>query len=145
MRIRCLNSTAGWYSTPENDVNSQSDSFLQALCHSRDLVDGGAAVPFDVVYSGQICRAFAIRFKGLVHAYLNRCTHVAMEMDWQPGRFFDDSGQWLLCSTHGAVYEPGSGECRGGPCRTGLIKVTVIETDGAVFWQAQYPFQPMVI
>ncbi|MCB2034212.1 MAG: Rieske (2Fe-2S) protein, partial [Ottowia sp.] len=61
--------------------------------------DGGLAVGFDVVYAGQTMRAFAIRFEGKVHAYLNRCTHVAMEMDYQEGKFFDDSGQWLLCAS----------------------------------------------
>ena len=61
-----------------------------ALCQSADLQERGLAVPFDVVYAGQTCRAFAIRYNGVVHAYLNRCTHVAMEMDYQPNRFFDD-------------------------------------------------------
>jgi nitrite reductase/ring-hydroxylating ferredoxin subunit len=84
-----------------------------ALCNSTDLVNGGRAVPFDVVYAGQTCRAFAIRFEGQVHAYLNRCTHVAMEMDYQPDRFFDDTGRWLLCATHGAAYAPETGACAG--------------------------------
>ena len=59
-----------------------------ALCASADLQEGGLAVPFDVQYGGQTCRAFAIRYQGVAHAYLNRCTHVAMEMDYQPNRFF---------------------------------------------------------
>lgn len=125
-------------------MNRTDGDALQALCNGRDLVEGGVAVPFDVMHAGQSCRAFAIRFQGQAHAYLNRCAHVAMEMDWQPNRFFDDSGQWLLCATHGAVYEPASGACSGGPCRGGLIKVPLIERDGLVFWQAQYPFQPLV-
>ena len=54
------------------------------------------AVPFDVVHAGQTCRAFAVRFNGRVVAYLNRCSHVAMEMDWRPNRFFDDTGQLAL-------------------------------------------------
>lgn len=66
---------------------------LHPLCGSADLVDGGLAVPFDVMYAGQTCRAFAVRHQGQVRAYLNRCTHVAMELDWQPNRFFDDSGR----------------------------------------------------
>ena len=41
------------------------------LCASGDLVDSALAVPFDVVYQGQTCRAFAIRYQGQVHAYLN--------------------------------------------------------------------------
>jgi hypothetical protein len=65
---------------------------LQPLCNSRELVDGGQAVPFDVNYAGQTCRAFAVRFQGLTHAYLNRCSHVAMELDWQPNQVFDESG-----------------------------------------------------
>lgn len=116
---------------------------LLPLCGSRDLVERGLAVPFDVVHSGQSCRAFAVRFNGRVVAYLNRCAHVAMEMDWRPDRFFDDTGRWLLCATHGAVYEPSTGACAGGPCRGGLIEIPVIERDGVVYWQAQYPFSPL--
>ena len=104
-------------------------------------MDGGQAVPFDVLYAGESCRAFAVRFEGQVHAYLNRCSHVAMEMDWQPNRFFDDSGRWLLCATHGAEYQPDTGACSGGTCRGGLIKIPMIEVDGVVSWQSQYPLQ----
>ncbi len=109
-----------------------------SLCASADLVDGALAVPFDVVLAGQSCRAFAIRFQGTAHAYLNRCTHVAMEMDWQPNQFFDDSGQWLLCSTHGAAYQPGTGACGGGPCTGGLVKINLTESDGLVYWHTAY-------
>lgn len=113
----------------------------QVLCNSRDLIEGGRAVPFDVVYAGQTCRAFAVRFQGQAHAYLNRCSHVAMEMDYQPDRFFDDSGRWLLCATHGAVYAPDTGECAGGPCRGGLVKITLSEADGVVCWHTAYNLQ----
>lgn len=113
------------------------------LCNSRDLVDGGPAVPFDVVYGGQTCRAFAIRYQGRVHAYLNRCTHVAMELDWQPNQFFDDTGRWLLCGTHGAVYQPDSGQCAGGPCRGGLVKIELSERDGVVHWHTAYNLKPV--
>ena len=113
-----------------------------ALCHSRDLVDGGLAVPFDVVYGGQTCRAFAIRFKGVAHAYLNRCTHVAMEMDYQVNHFFDDAGQWLICATHGAHYAPDTGVCSGGPCRGGLVKIDLTEMDGVVSWHTAYNLKP---
>lgn len=116
---------------------------LHLLCHSHELADGGLAVPFDVVCAGQTCRAFAVRYQGQVHAYLNRCSHVAMEMDWQPNRFFDDSGRWPLCSTHGAAYDPATGACRGGPCRGGLVSVPLVEREGQVYWQAQYPLAPL--
>ena len=116
---------------------------LILLCNSADLSDSGLAVPFDIVYAGQTCRAFAVRFEGQVQAYLNRCTHVAMEMDYQPDRFFDTEGRWLLCATHGATYAPDTGECVGGPCRGGLVKITLSETDGVVHWHTAYNLKPL--
>ena len=116
---------------------------LVPLCNSRDLVDGGLAVSFDVAYGGQTCRAFAIRYRGQAHAYLNRCTHVAMEMDWQPDRFFDDTGEWLLCSTHGAAYRPDTGACGGGPCRGSLVRISLSEKDGVVHWHTAWNLQPI--
>ena len=114
-----------------------------ALCQSADLAEGGLAVPFDVVYAGQTCRAFAVRFQGRVHAYLNRCSHVAMEMDVQPNRLFDDTGAWLLCATHGAAYAPDTGQCAGGPCRGGLVKIDLTELDGVVHWHTAYNLKPI--
>jgi nitrite reductase/ring-hydroxylating ferredoxin subunit len=105
-----------------------------ALCNSDALVNGGDAVPFDVVHCGQASLAFAIRYQGTVYAYLNRCSHVPMEMDYQPNRFFDLTGQWLICATHGATYSPKTGACQGGPCRGGLIKIQTSESDGVVRW-----------
>ena len=128
---------------PANEALDAETGERLALCNSADLVEGGLAVAFDVVYGGQTCRAFAIRFEGQVHAYLNRCSHVAMEMDYQEGRFFDDTGQWLLCASHGAAYRPDTGECGGGPCRGGLIKVALSEADGVVHWHPTYLLKPL--
>ena len=113
------------------------------LCNSRDLVEGGRAVPFDVLFGGQTCRAFAIRFKGQAHAYVNRCTHIPMEMDYQPDQFFDDTGRWLLCATHGAAYSPDTGACAGGPCRGSLAKITLSERDVVVHWHTAFNLHPV--
>lgn len=114
------------------------------LCQACALVERGAAVPFDLVYAGQTCRAFAIRFNGQVHAYLNRCTHVAMELDWQPNRIFDASGHWLLCASHGAAYAPDSGACVEGPCRGRLVRVELSEKDAVVYWHTAYNLKPVL-
>lgn len=124
-----------------DDWNNLND--LQSLCHSGDLTDGGQAVSFDVVYAGQTCRAFAVRFNGQVHAYLNRCTHVAMELDWLPNRIFDATGKWLMCASHGAAYQPDTGQCAGGPCHGGLVKITLVDNGGVVYWQTAYNLQPL--
>lgn len=112
------------------------------LCRSVELVNSGTAVAFDVVYEGRACRAFAIRYQDRSYAYLNRCAHVPMEMDYQPNQFFDPTGQWLMCATHGAVYQPQTGACRSGPCRGGLVKIDISEFDGVVYWHTAAQLQP---
>jgi nitrite reductase/ring-hydroxylating ferredoxin subunit len=114
------------------------------LCQASALAERGAAVPFDIIYAGQTCRAFAIRFNQQPHAYLNRCTHVAMELDWQPNRIFDATGQWLVCASHGAAYAPDSGACAGGPCRGGLVRIELSEADAVVYWHTAYNLKPVM-
>jgi nitrite reductase/ring-hydroxylating ferredoxin subunit len=114
-----------------------------ALCNSGVLRNSGEAAPFDVVYCGQTCLGFAVRYDGQVYAYLNRCSHVPMEMDYQPNQFFDLTGHWLICATHGATYSPKTGACRGGPCRGGLIKIETSEFDGVVHWHTAPQLQPV--
>lgn len=116
---------------------------LIPLCRSDELLDGALAVPFDLVYAGQTCRAFAVRHEGLAQAYLNRCAHVAMEMDMAPNRFFDLSGSFLICSSHGAVYAPEDGRCLGGPCRGGLVKIALTECDGLIHWHTAFNLRPL--
>lgn len=110
---------------------------LIALCPSARLADGGEGLRFEVDTDDGRVGAFAVRHRGRVVAYLNRCAHVAMELDWLPGRFFDADGEALVCATHGALYDAGSGRCVGGPCagRGGLRPLRVVERDGVVFWQ----------
>ena len=107
---------------------------VQLVCASGDLSDGGDGVRFDVERNGESVPAFAIRHGGRVYAYLNRCAHIAMELDWKPGKFFDAEGEYLICSTHGALYAPESGACRGGPCRgAALSGLDVIEARGKIY------------
>lgn len=104
------------------------------ICPAEALAESGKGALFEVEYDGRTVPAFAVRFKGGVHAYLNRCAHVAMELDWRAGEFFDQSGLYLMCATHGAMYAPESGACLGGPCRGGaLVPLPIEESDGKIF------------
>lgn len=108
------------------------------ICSSEELEDGGPGFRFIVQRHGLSAPAFAIRFQSRVYAYLNQCGHVPAELDWQPGAFFDDSGLYLICSIHGALYDPQSGRCLSGRCRdTGLVPLSVEERDGSVYLHTQ--------
>lgn len=105
----------------------------RVICASGDLIDAGRGVRFEVEFHGASVSAFVVRHEGVAHAYLNRCAHIAMELDWQPGAFFDLEGRDLICSTHGAVYSASTGKCLGGPCSGGaLVKLAVEEIDGRI-------------
>ncbi|HSG74900.1 MAG TPA: Rieske 2Fe-2S domain-containing protein [Burkholderiales bacterium] len=105
------------------------------ICEATALRDSGDGVRFEVEYFGERAPAFAVRYQGRVHAYLNRCAHVAMELDWREGQFFDFEGRDLICSTHGAVYAAASGQCLGGPCNGApLVRLRVEERDGRVYY-----------
>ncbi len=104
------------------------------ICASTDLADGGDGVRFEIEVDGRPEPAFAVRYAGRVYAYLNRCAHMPMELDWKPGKFFDAWGLHLICSTHGATYAPDTGRCVRGPCfEEGLVSIPVEERDGRVF------------
>ena len=104
------------------------------ICASDELIEGGSGVRFNIERDGVSETAFVVRFRGRAYAYLNRCAHLAVELDWQPGKFFDLSGLYLICATHGALYAPESGHCLGGRCNgKPLVAVTVGESDGCVF------------
>ena len=125
-------------STPEPPAGPQP------LCASAELAERGQALVFDVLQYGQPVRAFALRFDGRVVAYLNRCVHVPAEMDWQPGRFLDREQRFIVCSTHGAEYEPLSGRCVAGPCGRGrLSALQVAEIDGKVYWYPSPDIRPV--
>jgi len=123
---------------------SDHDDTPQRLCDSAALAERGAALVFDVLHFGSRARAFALRFDGRVVAYLNRCVHVPTEMDWQPGEFLDSERRWILCSIHGAAYEPANGRCVGGPCGRGrLTALKVEERPDGVYWYPSRDIRPV--
>ena len=113
------------------------------LCASGELKERGQAFVFDVLQWGEPARAFVLRYDGQVVAYLNRCLHVPTEMDWQYGEFLDGDKEFIMCSIHGAVYEPRTGRCAGGPCGRGkLTAIDAFERDGQVYWTPSRDTKP---
>lgn len=65
--------------------------------------------------NGQEIEAFLLNHDGELHAYLNRCCHIPMGLDWVENQFYTEDGEHVMCATHGACYRPESGECVSGP------------------------------
>ena len=102
----------------------------RVICKSETLAEGGLGVRFPLDEATNGC---VIRFLGTVRGYVNRCPHMGTELDWQPGELFDESGAYLVCSTHGALFEPLTGRCIAGPCRgASLEPIATVESDGKI-------------
>ena len=99
----------------------------RVICPSGALAEGGRGVRFDWRPAGGAGKGFAVRHDGAPHAFVNRCPHLGTELDWQPGEFFEETGLYLICSTHGAMFEPASGLCVAGPCRGARLQAIAVE------------------
>lgn len=104
------------------------------ICASDALAEGGQGVRFSLPAPARHPgTGFVVRFDGKASAFVNRCPHLGVELDWQPGEFFEGTGLYLVCSTHGALFEPNSGYCFAGPCRgASLEKIDVTEQGGRI-------------
>jgi nitrite reductase/ring-hydroxylating ferredoxin subunit len=113
------------------------------VCDSDLVTEGGKGVRFPVTAFGDPATGFVVRYDGKPYAYLNRCAHVPIELDWFEGDFFESSGTYLMCSTHGAIYVPTSGHCAGGPCKGGKLRpIAVQEADNKIYWQPDEHIRP---
>ena len=105
------------------------------VCTSA-AVKPGESLKFIMPVQGADEECFVINFHGRYHAYVNRCRHVPMAMDWIDNQFFAEHGRYLMCQTHNAYYEPASGECIAGPpgaCGKSLFRVP-LEIEGGVIY-----------
>lgn len=94
--------------------------------------------PGSVRKFGLICRkyrvdGFLINYQGQFHAYVNSCRHMTTPLDFVSNEFLTEDGRYLVCMTHGALYEPASGLCVDGPCKgLSLYRLPVLVDQGEV-------------
>jgi nitrite reductase/ring-hydroxylating ferredoxin subunit len=94
----------------------------------------GTSKKFTLHCAGNIIEAMLINYQGEVFAYLNRCRHIALSLDWVDNQFFTEDKRYLICANHGATYEPRTGECIWGPCAGASLQGVPLEIeDGNIF------------
>lgn len=90
----------------------------------RGELDEGCTRKFLLDNDGSEVEAFVVLHRGTHHAYVNRCRHVPMTMDWVENRFLTADRCFIQCATHGALFEPETGLCvEGPPLGKSLIRV----------------------
>ena len=78
---------------------------------------------------------FITQRDGMYYAYQNVCPHLQTELEFLENQFLDQDGEYIQCSTHGALFEVETGECISGPCLGDkLEKVNIsVHSDGGIY------------
>lgn len=90
----------------------------------------GTTKKFQLRCQGNAIEALLVNYEGKLFAYVNRCRHIALSLDWVDNRFFTEDKRYLICANHGATYEPTTGECIWGPCYGESLQSVPLEVNG---------------
>jgi len=79
-------------------------------------IDEPGAVEFRTGQGDWPFRGILVRWRGEIYAYTNSCAHLGYPLNFAEDQFFTPDKQLLMCTSHGALFEPATGKCVGGPC-----------------------------
>jgi nitrite reductase/ring-hydroxylating ferredoxin subunit len=103
------------------------------LCRLADIPEGGARG--SAVEGPELAlRLIVLRGRGAVFGYVNRCPHVPTRLDYEPGDFLDETGEYLLCSGHAALFRIEDGLCIDGPCEGEALRPVALRIEGGRVW-----------
>ncbi len=113
------------------DPGTTGDPGIKAdrvLC-DLDEIEDGEAKGF-VLDDGQGANSlFVVREDREVYGYVNACPHMGTPLDCQPDGFVSPDGGYILCSTHGALFEIEDGFCVSGPCAGASLEPVKVALD----------------
>ena len=112
----------------DGNMRRMADS-AEWRCAAADLAPG-RTLTFRLECGGRRVNGFVVNHDGQVRAWVNRCPHVGTPLDLWPNEFYTDDGRDLICSTHGAIFEPLSGQCTIGPCAGDALQSLPLRRDG---------------
>jgi nitrite reductase/ring-hydroxylating ferredoxin subunit len=85
------------------------------LCRLHDIDDGRARNFVLQMRAGRF-HGFVVRREERVFGYLDRCPHAGMPLAQKLDDYLIPDGSLIACSWHGALFNPDTGLCVGGPC-----------------------------
>ncbi len=96
------------------------------LCDISEIPDPGSK-SFQLNDNGQSLEIFVVHKNAGFYAFINRCPHTGINLEWQEDRFLDLDQAFIQCATHDALFEIDSGRCIHGPCVGESLSAIVIE------------------
>ncbi|MBX7244311.1 MAG: Rieske 2Fe-2S domain-containing protein [Candidatus Sumerlaeaceae bacterium] len=103
---------------------------VRRIAGSREVTEGrSASFNFRDQY-GMPADGFVFRLRGELFAYRNQCPHQPLSLDYGDNEFFDETGDYLLCRNHGAMFDPATGKCVAGPCAGAFLRRIEVFEEG---------------
>jgi nitrite reductase/ring-hydroxylating ferredoxin subunit len=110
-------------------ANSTKRYKRKLVAHVGELTHGQSK-KFRLRRGGREFEAMLLNYEGRLYAYVNRCPHIGITLDWVDNQFFTVDKRYLMCANHGAVFEPPTGECIWGPCVGASLESLAIDVQG---------------
>ena len=78
-------------------------------------LEHGTTKKFTMRRGGRDFEALLVNYQGNHFAYVNRCPHTGITLDWVNNQFFSSDNRYIMCATHGAVSNRHRESVSGGP------------------------------
>ncbi len=104
-----------------------------SLCQTSDIADPGSKA-FELDFHGQPLAVFVVHSNASFHAFVNRCPHTGVNLEWQEDQFLDLDQAFIQCSTHDALFEIDSGLCIAGPCVDESLQSLPLSQENGILW-----------
>ena len=108
---------------------------MEKICMTEEVPDRESRA-YDTMKGTTI---FITQKDGSFYAYQNVCPHLQTELEYLENQFLDQDGEYIQCSTHGALFDVETGECISGPCLGDkLEKVNItVHSDGGIYIEGE--------
>lgn len=99
------------------------------LCRVDEIEDGGALALAAALPAGNTDLVI-LRRGNQAWAYVNKCPHFSVGLDFEPGEFATYKGVVVMCAHHSALFRFDDGFCIEGPCEGASLTRVPIKMDG---------------
>ena len=95
------------------------------ICAVSDI-DDGAAKEISYRTDNEVHDIFIQRIGEDIFGFMNVCPHAGTPLNMEEGQFMEKSGKYLMCHTHGALFQLSDGLCVAGPCNGSRLQAVDI-------------------
>lgn len=106
-----------------------SDTEKFVIARLQQIGDPGSQ-EFSIGSGDWPLQGFVVRRGEQAFAYLNRCPHAGHPLNFRPSNdFLSLDRQFIMCRSHGALFELKSGHCVAGPCPGQALRSFAVSID----------------